>query len=167
MKASQKTATSASTDSEKMLQTFIEKFESGNQALIRAMRKALRKRLPTANELVYDNYNFFVIGYCPSERPSDCIVSIAAGSNGVGLSFYHGASLPDPHRILLGSGSQNRFLRMQSADELAQPDVEALIAAAVAQGKVPLPTTGKGKLIIRSISAKQRPRRASAKKTSK
>ena len=25
--------------------------------------KALRKRLPAANELVYDNNNFFVIGY--------------------------------------------------------------------------------------------------------
>jgi hypothetical protein len=163
MRASKKTASPASTDSEKTLQTFIEKFEPANQALIRAMRKALRKRLPTANELVYDNYNFFVIGYCASERPSDCIVSIAAGANGVGLSFYYGSTLPDPHRILLGSGSQNRFLRMQSADELARPEVEALIAAAIDQGKMPLPTTGKGSLIIRAISAKQRPRRKSAK----
>ena len=163
MKASKKTSSPASADSEKTLQTFIEKFEPAHQALIRAMRKALRKRLPAANELVYDNYNFFVIGYCPSERPSDCIVSIAAGSNGVGVSFYRGSTLPDPHRILLGSGSQNRFLRMQSAKELARPEVEELIAAAVAQGKTPLPTAGKGILIIRSISAKQRPRRKSAK----
>ena len=34
----------------------------------------MRKRFPTANELVYDNYNFFVIGYCTTERPSDCVV---------------------------------------------------------------------------------------------
>jgi len=68
--------------------------------------------MPTANELVYDNYNFFVIGYCSTERPSDCIASIAAAANGVGLSFYRGASLPDPHGLLLGSGSQNRFVRL-------------------------------------------------------
>jgi hypothetical protein len=163
MKAYAKAASASSTDSEEALQKFIEKFEPENQSLIRAMRKALRKRLPTANELVYDNYNFFVVGYCSSERPSDCIVSIAAGANGVGLSFYYGSTLPDPHRILLGSGSQNRFIRMESAATLARPEVEELIAAAVAQGKTPLPKSGKGKLIIRSVSAKQRPRRKPAK----
>jgi hypothetical protein len=127
--------------------------------LIRSVRKALRKRLPSANELVYDNYNFFVIGYCSTERPSDCILSIAAGANGIGLSFYYGATLPDPHKLLQGSGSQNRFIRIKSVATLAQPEVEELIAAAVAQAESPLPRTGKGKLIIRSISKKQRPRR--------
>jgi hypothetical protein len=126
------------------------------------VRKALRKRMPTANELVYDNYNFFVIGYCPSERPSDCILSIAAGANGVGLSFYHGADLPDPHHVLLGSGSQNRFIRIGSAEELRRPEIEGLIAAAITQCKTPLPAVGSGKLIIRSISSKQRPRRKPA-----
>ena len=108
---------------------------------------------------MYDNYNFFVLGYCSTERPSDCIVSIAANANGVGLSFYRGATLPDPHQILLGSGSQNRFIRIESAKTLARPEVEALIAAAVAQSKTPLASTERGRLIIRSISAKQRPRR--------
>jgi hypothetical protein len=162
MKAAVKVARAASADAEEQLKSFIDKFEAKNQALIRAVRKALRKRLPTANELVYDNYNFFVIGYSSSERPSDCIVSLAAGANGVGLSFYRGATLPDPHRILLGSGTQNRFIRIASAETLARPEVEALIAAAVAQGSVPLPAGRRGKLIIRSISAKQRPRRKSA-----
>jgi hypothetical protein len=144
------------------LRSFIEKFDPRHQVLIRAARKALRKRLPAANELVYDNYNFFVIGYCSTQRPSDCIVSIAAGANGVALSFYYGATLPDPHGLLSGSGSQNRFLRIESAAALARPDVEKVIAAAVAQAKSPLPATGKGKLIIRSISKKQRPRRKEA-----
>jgi hypothetical protein len=146
-------------NAEKQLESFIDKFESKNQGLIRATRKILRRRLPSANELVYDNYNFFVIGYCSTDRPSDCIVSIAAGANGVGLSFYYGATLPDPHRILLGSGSQNRFIRIESAATLRRPEIEALIAAAVAQGKVSLAASGRGKLIIRSVSAKQRPRK--------
>ncbi|MCI0356306.1 MAG: DUF1801 domain-containing protein, partial [Acidobacteria bacterium] len=102
--------------------------------------------------------NFFVIGYSASERPSDAIVSIAAGSNGVGFCFLHGAKLPDPKKILIGSGNQTRFIRLESAAGLRRPEVEALIAAAIAQAKTPLPNTGRGKLIIRSISAKQRPR---------
>jgi hypothetical protein len=144
---------------EHQLAGFIKKFDSKNAALIRSLRKVLRERLPTANELVYDNYNFFVIGYCSTERPSDCILSIAASANGVGLSFYYGATLPDPHKLLLGSGSQNRFIRIESAATLARPEVEELIAAAIAQAERPLPGSGRGKLVIRSISKKQKPRR--------
>lgn len=158
-----KRAPVSSADPERQLKKFIEKFEPKNQALICALRKALRKRLPTANELVWDNYNFFVLSYGATERPSDCIVTIAAAANGVGLSFYRGSTLPDPHKILLGSGSQNRFIRIESAKILARPEVEALIAAAISQAKTPLPATGGGKVIIRSISAKQKPRRKSAK----
>ena len=159
MKTTAKAASEAPADAERQLQRFIDKFDDKHAALIRAVRKVMRKRLPTANELVYDNYNFFVIGYCSTERPSDCIVSIAAAANGVGLSFYYGATLPDPHKLLLGSGSQNRFIRIESPATLARPEVEALIAAAVAQGETPLPAKGEGTLIIRSIAAKQKPRR--------
>lgn len=150
-------------EAERLLGTFIKKFEPLHQSLIRSARRILRHRLPAANELVYDNYNFFVIGYSPTERPSDTIVSIAAGANGVGLAFYHGATLPDPHKLLLGSGSQNRFIGLESANILKQPDIDALIAAAVAQSRAPLQDKGDSKLIIRSISAKQRPLRKPTK----
>jgi hypothetical protein len=108
------TTTRPSADAERQLKGFIAKFEPKHQTLIRAVRKELRKRFPTAYELVYDNYNFFVIGYGSTERPSDCIVSVAAAANGVGLCFIRGASLPDPHKLLLGSGKQTRFIRLQS-----------------------------------------------------
>ena len=108
---------------------------------------------------MFDNYNFFVIGYSPTERPSDTIVSLAAGANGVGLSFHHGTTLPDPTGILLGSGKQNRFIRHPSAALLSEPAVETLIRAAVAQSRVPLTTIGAGRTIIKSVSAKQRPSR--------
>lgn len=149
--------------SEQQLKRFIAKFAPQYQALIRAARRALRQRLPTAHELVYDNYNFFVIGYSPTERPSDAILSIAAAANGVGLCFIHGASLPDPKKLLIGSGKQTRFVRLPSADLLASPEFEALITCAFERAKTPLPATGRGKLIIRSVSAKQRPRRHARK----
>ena len=148
---------------EARLRSFIGKFEPKDQRLIRAVRSAVRKRFPTANELVWDNYNFFVIGYSPTERPTDSIVSIAARANGVGLCFIHGARLPDPKTLLVGSGKQTRFIRVESASLLTHPDVEALVAAAVDRAKTPLPTTGRGRLIIRSVAAKQRLRRKPAK----
>jgi hypothetical protein len=144
---------------DQQLKTFIGKFDLKDQWLIRAVRAAVRKRFAGAWELVYDNYNFFVIGYSPTERPSDSIVSITARAGSVGLCFIRGAALPDPKKLLQGSGNQTRFIRLESASVLAQPEIEALIASAIAKARAPLPAPGRGRLIIRSISAKQRPRR--------
>jgi hypothetical protein len=148
-----------STDPEEQLRQFIGKFEPDVQRLINAVRRLLRRRFPSAHELVYDNYNFFVIGYSATERPSDSIVSIAAAANGVGLCFIRGASLSDPKRVLLGSGKQTRFIRLESVGVLKRPEVGALLAAAAANAKTPLEANSRGKLFIRSVSAKQRPRR--------
>jgi len=84
---------------------------------------------------------------------------LAANAKGVGLAFYYGATLPDPCKILLGSGNQNRFIRLESAAVLARPEVEALLRAAAAQAKTPLRAAGERRTIVRSVSAKQRPRR--------
>ena len=138
---------------ETQLKAFVAKFDPKDQRLIRAVRRALRNRLPAAHELVYDNYNFFVIGYSPTERPSDAIVSIAARADSVSLCFLHGAALPDPTKVLQGTGNQTRFIRLESPSMLARPEVEALVAVAIARAKSPLAATGRGKLIIRSVSS--------------
>ena len=148
-----------STTPETQLAAFIAKFSPENQSFIRSVRKALRKRLPTANELVYDNYNFFVIGYSTTERPSDALLSLAADHKGVAICFYWGAKLPDPHKILTGGGKQVRFLRITSAADLARPHADAMIQAAIDYARNPLPAHGQGKLIIRAVSPKQRPRK--------
>ena len=118
----------------------------------------MRRRFPWAHELVYDNYNFFVIGYSPTERPSDAIVSIAARANGLGICFIHGKRLKDPKGLLQGDGSQTRFIRVAHAKQLGSRDVDALFKAAIAHSDAPRPK-GRPKLIIRSVSAAQRPRR--------
>ena len=147
---------------EALVRGFIDKFDPDNRKLIRAVRSALRKRFSTSYEMAYDNYNFFVLGYSPTERPSDAVVSMAAGANGVGVCFIHGATLPDPQKVLLGSGNQTRFIRVPSVEVLARPEVKALFAAAVSQSRARFRSTGRPTLVVRSISAKQRPRRRAA-----
>jgi hypothetical protein len=142
----------------RQLASAIAKFDPLVAKLVRSARLALRKRFPTAIEQIYDNYNFLAIGLCTTERTSDCIVSLAVSAKGVALSFYYGASLPDPGKILLGCGKQNRYLRLDSAATLSRPEVESLLCAAVAQAKSPLPSTGRGYTMIKSVSAKQRSR---------
>jgi hypothetical protein len=146
----------------KQIEMFLSKFDPAVAKQMKSARAALHKRFPTAIEQVYDNYNFFVIGFCTTERTSDCIVSLAASAKGVALSFYRGATLPDPHRILLGSGKQNRFIRLESAKTLSDPKVKALLTVAADQAPSKLPKAGKGHTMIKSVSAKQRPRRKAA-----
>lgn len=158
MNAAGKRTDAKPVEAEEQVQGFIDKFDPANQTLIRAVRKALRKRFSGAYELVYDNYNFFVIGFSPTERPTDAIVSMACSANGVGLAFpYCGTKLPDPHKVLRGSGTSNRSIHLESAATLARPEVVDLIDAAIAICK-PL-AAGKGSVVIRSVSAKQRLRR--------
>src|SRR5262245_21413310 len=111
----------------RQLRDCIDKFNTRDQALIRAVRAAMQKRLPAANVLVYDNYNFFVIGYSATERPSDAILSIVAKAGAVSLCFIHGAKLPDPNHVLEGAGNQTRFVRLDSARTLDRPAVAALV----------------------------------------
>ena len=143
----------------KQLSGFIDKYDPTVAKLARALRSAMQKRLPTANQLVYDNYQFLAIGFSTTERASDCMVSLVVSPKGVALWFYYGTSLPDPDKVLLGSGTQHRYVRLPSAATLAESAVETLIKAAIANGRIPLPATGRGRTIVKSVSAKQRPRR--------
>jgi Domain of unknown function (DU1801) len=143
---------------EQQLKGFVAKFSPANQRLIRALRKTLRARLPAANEIVYDNYNFLVIAYGPTEKPMESFFSIGVDKNGANLFFgYTGTKIADPEKVLQGTGALNRFLRLDAAKTLDRPEVKALIASAIAISK-PM-GEDKGKLIIRSVSPRQRPRR--------
>ena len=91
---------------------------------------------------------------------ADWIISVAVFPKFVTLSFPWGAKLPDPHRLLNGSGNQNRYIRFEGPSTLTAPAVRALVRAAAAHTKTPLAATGRGRTIIKSVSVKQRARRA-------
>jgi hypothetical protein len=150
---------SATTTPESQLRSLIGKFDPEAQRLIRAVRSALRKRLPTANELIYDYRTFFVIGYSPTENGIESIVSTAARPDGLRLYFLNGPELPDPKKLLMGSAKQVRYIPVDAASRLKHPDVEALIAAAIARSRVRLAAKGGGKLVTKTSSEKPRPRR--------
>ncbi len=129
------------------------------EKLARAALARMRKRLPNAIEFVYDNYNSLVFGFGPNERPSDAIFSIALFPDHAALCFLQGAKLPDPHKRLRGSGNVARNVRVDDVVILDDPQIVTLIGEALRRAKVPMDAKQKRKLVIRSISAKQRPRR--------
>jgi hypothetical protein len=155
-----KRSTPVATDSAaRQLNKLLDRFDPTLRTLVREARTRLRRRLPTAIELVYDNSSALAIGFASSERKSDTIVSLAVYARGVNLYFSYGAALPDPHHLLLGSGNQGRFVRLEAAAMLDRPEIEELIAAAVAEGDTPLPRKGRGHIVIKSVSTARRLRR--------
>jgi hypothetical protein len=137
---------------------FLARFSPEIAALAKTTRAKMRARLPRAVEMVYDNFNALVIGYSPTERPSDAIVSIVLYPRWVNVCFLQGAHLPDPHGVLKGSGNQVRHIRLDAgAATLDTPAIRAVMSEAIAFADAPF--TGPRKLVIRAISTKQRPRR--------
>jgi hypothetical protein len=147
----------------RQLSGFIARFDPKNARLIHAVHKAMRSRLHGAHEMVYDQYNFLVIGFGPTERPSEAILSITAYARGVKLCFFHGAKFKDPHGLLRGSGKQVRTIVVKDAADLRRPAVEALISQALVHAGWKIPRSGRNILVIRAILAKTRPRRLPAK----
>ena len=143
----------------KQVTGFIAKFDPAIAKLTRSCRSVVRKRYPSAIELVYDNYNALAIGYSPTEKTSDVVFSLAVYARGLNLYFMYGRSLPDPNGLLQGGGTQGAFIRLESTATLDEPKVIDLIQRAVKRQKPTFPAKGKGYTVVKSISAKQRPRR--------
>ena len=130
-------------------------------ALARGAVAKMRSYLPGAVELVYDNYNALAIGFGPSERASDAIFSVALYPHWVSLFFLHGAGLPDPARMLKGTGTAARHMTLKTPETLDEPAVQMLIEQALMHAAIPIDPTKPGRLLIKSVSDKQRPRRPS------
>jgi hypothetical protein len=144
------------------LEAFLAKYDPAVASVARAAVKKLRARLKGAHALVYDNYNALAIGFAPTDRASDVIFSIAVYPKYASLFLFQNAhAIPDPDKRLRGSGKTTRHIVLERAADLDAPAVVALVRENLARAKRPFDPAVKGMLIIKSISAKQRPRRPS------
>ena len=121
--------------------------------LTRAVLKTMRDRLPGAVEMVYDKSNSLVIGFCPDQRASNVINSIAVYTNWINLYFFDGDSLPDPEGVLNGTGTVVRHIRITTATDLDRPGVKAVMAEALRRADPPLDRNAKRRIIIKQVSA--------------
>lgn len=146
-------------DPEAELESFLGRYTPEIAALGRDAIARLRARLPEAVVLVYDNYNALAVGFAPSEKASEAILSVALYPRWVNFFFLQGHALDDPGKRLKGSGNVVRHITLTSADDLDDSIVSALIDEALTKAKVPLDPSARGRLVIKSVSARQRPRR--------
>ena len=153
-----------STSEERQIEEFLAKYTPEMATAGKAARARMRKRVPGGIEFVYDNYNALVFGFGPNERPSDAVLSLALMPKWVTLCFLKGATLADPRKMLRGSGSTVRNVRLESVQDLDDPYISDLIERSIQAASPAFTSAGTApRTVVKSVSAKQRPRRPSTK----
>lgn len=141
------------------LDSFVDKYTPEIARTVRRALAQMRKRCPGAHELVYDNYNALAVGFATGERVADALFSIVAYPKWVSIFFFKTLPLKDPGKRLAGSGKTTRHVVLDAKRALADPEVADLIAQALAKAGDPFAAGGRGRIVIKSVSAKQRSRR--------
>lgn len=138
---------------------FLARFTPEIVALVKAALSRMRKRMPGAVEMVYDNFNALVIGFGPTDRASEAVFSLAIYPKWVNLFFLQGARLKDPKKLLKGAGKQVRHIQLLDPTLLDAPGVRDLMDRALAASPKPIDPKVPRRMVIRAVQPKQRPRR--------
>lgn len=133
---------------------FLSRFPAEIVALVEACLPKLRHAVPHSFELVYDYSHSVVVSFSASERGYEGIAAMAVFPDCVRL--YLDKSLPDPNRLLEGSGAKVRSLTLKAAADLDRADIKALIKAAIKHSGVTAPGTRPALMIIKSESKKKK-----------
>ena len=139
------------------LRRLITRFAPDHGRLTGATRRWLRKRLPTAHEVIYEYPDCFVISFSPSERGYEGVFAVRGSADGVRLYFNAGKELPDPEKLLRGT-ARARYIDLEGASTLARPAVLRLFDEAIERNRVPFTPTGRGPVLVRSKVARRRTR---------
>lgn len=145
-------------DAKLQLASYIAKFSPDIAKQAEEVLQKMRELYSTAVELVYDNYNALAIGFSPTERASDAIFSIALYPRWLSLFFLQATGLIDSQNLLKSNGKVAKHIVLTTPGVLVERAVRAPMLDAVRKARVPFETRATHRLIIKSVSAKQRPR---------
>jgi hypothetical protein len=111
--------------------------------LMLALREVVLEEAPEAIESIAKGYAV-AIGFSFTGKPlKDGFCHIATYSDHVNLGFNRGALLPDPNRVLTGSGKSIRHITIRNQHDLDRPLIRRYLQSAIEQiGRPPrrLPT---------------------------
>ena len=139
------------------LRKFLAPYGASIARLFFAARRTVFAAAPDATELIYDAYNAVSAVYSFTDRMTDAFCHVAAYRDYVNLGFNKGARLADPERLLVGSGTHIRHVRISDLETLQHPGVTRLVAAAVAHARtLNPPSNRKPRSFVKAIYAKKR-----------
>ena len=154
-----------SKDQTKDLIKFLAPFGGEIRELVLWLREFVWDLYPTANELIYDNYNALAFGWSPTDRVGHTFCSIAVGrtTKNVHFGFYWGSEIEDPEKKLIGEGSQYRYLLVKNKNSFPKTYVRKLLKEAYANSFAKIKDINQimeGKTITKSVSTKKREKKS-------
>ncbi|MEO8661542.1 MAG: DUF1801 domain-containing protein [Bryobacteraceae bacterium] len=137
---------------------FLKPYDEGIRQLALGLRAVVLEELSPSHENIYDAYNAVSIGYGSSPRLKDGICHIAVYSKHVNLGFNKGAQLPDPAKVLKGTGKWIRHITLKSIEDTGNPIVRKYLQNAKEQAGAPHPDTPAPKVhsVVKAIYPRRR-----------
>jgi hypothetical protein len=132
-KPTKKTASPKATTTTRTLKELLAPYPRDVQSLARAARTLMMDVLPKVKETVDSTGPYLTYGYEPGYK--GVISYITVSKQGVKLGVARGTSLPDPKKLLQGSGKANRHVVIKTPDDLETPGLRQLVRAALAAWK--------------------------------
>jgi hypothetical protein len=132
-KITKKSATPKGAPAARTLKEMLEPYPREVQLLARATRALMMEVLPKIKETVDSSGPYITYGYEPGYK--GVVSYITVSQTGVKLGVARGTSLPDPKKLLKGSGKANRHVVIKTADDLDPPGLRQLLRAALAAWK--------------------------------
>jgi hypothetical protein len=132
-KAPLKSATAQRTPQTRTLKELLSPYPRDVQSLARAARALMMEVLPKVKETVDPAGPYITYGYEPGYK--GVVSYITVSKQGVKLGVARGTSLPDPKKLLQGSGKANRHIVITSPEDLETPGLRPLVRAALAAWK--------------------------------
>ncbi len=113
----------------KNVEAFLAAYPPEVREVVLAARSILDRALPGAAETLDEADRLIGYGYGPGYKGLVCTLILSR--SGVKLGLAHGAELPDPKRLLQGSGKVHRYVQLESIADLRRPGLKALLKAAL------------------------------------
>jgi hypothetical protein len=116
----------------KDLLKFLKPFPDDVKEIFLWLRDFIWDLYPDSNELIYDNYNALAVGWSPTDRVGHTFCSLAIGRTTMNIhfGFYWGSQLSDPDKLLLGAGSQYRYILVKSKKQFPKIYIKKLVKEA-------------------------------------
>lgn len=145
----------------KDLLKFLRPFSTEINEIVLWLRAFVWDLYPQTNELIYDNYNALAFGWSPTDKVGHIFCSIAVGrtSKNIHFGFYWGAKIRDPKKLLLGQGSQYRYILVDDSKKVPMTYIKKLMAEAYKYSLSKVKDKGQIRnalTITKSISVKKR-----------
>ncbi len=99
------------------------------QELARRAKSLILEVMPDVVEVAWPRQKIISYGVGP-KKMSEHFCYIAVLKERINLGFYYGADLPDPAKLLEGTGKSLRHIKISGLEQLTDPQLKQLVEAA-------------------------------------